>query len=31
MAQTRDYTTKRCGDNEGCDPFWKMEDIKNVV
>lgn len=31
MAQTRDYATKRCRDNEGCDPFWKMEDIKNVV
>nr|DAF25585.1 MAG TPA: site specific tyrosine recombinase [Caudoviricetes sp.] len=30
MAQTRDYATKKKGKTE-VQPFWNMEDIKNVV
>lgn len=30
MAQTRDYVTKKKGKTE-VQPFWNMEDIKNVV
>lgn len=30
MEQTRNYTTKKPGDTK-CDPFWEMEDIRNVV
>lgn len=30
MAQTRDYATKKKGKTE-VQPFWNMEDIKNVI
>ena len=30
MAENR-YATKKSGDNTKCDPFWEMEDIRNVV